>query len=59
MVKIFWDVLMSPQVKRRAVISNKFGISKLSNDVRLSMLGYWEMLRKSENFLELKPCPQP
>ena len=49
---------MSPQVKRRAVISNKYGTSELPNDVRLSMLGYWEMLRRSEN-LELKPCPQP
>ena len=42
---IFWDVLMfyqiflSPQVKRSAIISNKHGTNELPNDLRLRKLG--------------------
>ena len=53
-VIIFWDFLMfkvflSPQVKRNAIIINKYGIykfpDKLPNDLRLKILGYQENLK--------------
>ena len=60
---ILWDFLMlyqifiSPQVKRSAIISNKQGVyelpQELPNDLRLKILGNQEQSEKSPNFLEL------
>ena len=60
---ILWDFLMlyqifiSPQVKRSAIISNKQGVyelpQELPNDLRLKILGNQEQSEKSQNFLEL------
>ena len=40
---MFYQILLSPQVKRRAIISNKHGVYELPhefpNDLRLRILG--------------------
>ena len=44
------------------IISNKHGIYKLPhrlpNDLRLRLLGNWEISGKSQNFIELLPSDQ-
>ena len=56
------QIFLSPQVKRSLIISNKYGIyelpHKLSNDLRLRILGNLEISGKSQNFLELQPSAQ-
>ena len=50
---------LSPQVKRRVIISNKYGIyelpHELPNNLRLRILGNEEISGKSQNFIELYP----
>ena len=36
---ILYQIFFSPQVKRSMIISNKYGIYELPNDLRLSILG--------------------
>ena len=54
---MFYQILFSPQVKGIVIISNKHGISdfshKLPDDLRLKILGNWEILRRSQIFIEL------
>ena len=54
---MFYQSLLSPQVKRSAIISNKHGIYELPhellNDLRLTILGNHERSGKSQNFPEL------
>ena len=56
---MFYQIFISPQVKRSVIISNKHGIYKLphalSNDLRLRILGNQEGSEKSQNFIELIP----
>ena len=51
---IFWDPLMSPQVKLCAIITYKHGVYKLPhdlpNDLRLTILGNYQILGKCLNF---------
>ena len=53
---MFYKVVLSPQVKRMAIITYKHGIYKFSNelpnDLRLSILGNYEILAKCLNFRE-------
>ena len=68
LVIIFCDILMfdktflSRQVKRIVIISNKHGIQvlphELPNVLRLRTLGNQEILRRSQNFIELQPGAQ-
>ena len=52
---MFYQIFLSPQVKRSAIISNK-GVyelpHELPNDLRLSILENKEKSRKSQNLLE-------
>ena len=56
---MFYQVFLSPQVKRSAIISNKHGIYELThapelpNVLRLRTLGNEERSEKSQNFIEL------
>ena len=50
---MFYQILLSPQVKRIVIIRNKQGIYELPNDLRLTILGNWEILRRSQIFIEL------
>ena len=53
---MFYQILLSPQVKWSAIISNKQGVyelpHKLPNDSRLRILGNKEKSGKSQNLLE-------
>ena len=53
---MFHQILLSPQVKRSVIISNKQGVyrlvHKLLNNLRLSILGNKEKPGKSQNLLE-------
>ena len=53
---MFYQILLSPQVKRSVIISNKQGVyrlvHKLLNNLRLSILGNKEKPGKSQNLLE-------
>ena len=48
---------LAPQVKQSVIISNKYGTYELPhdlpNDLRLRILGDWEISRKFHNFIEL------
>ena len=65
---LFWDflilyeIVLSPQVKEGVIISNKYGIyklsHKLSNNLRLRILGNWEKSGNFQNFKELYPSAQ-
>ena len=63
LVIIFWDflmfyeMLMSPQVKRIMIIRYKLP-HELSNDLRLRILGYTEISTRSQNFEELYSSAQ-
>ena len=54
---MFYQILLSPQVKRNAIISNKQGLSELphelSNDLRFRTLGNKEKSGESPNLLKL------
>ena len=54
---MFYQILLSPQVKRSIITSNKNGIYKLPtdfmNNLRLRILGLLEKSGKSQNLLEL------
>ena len=43
---MFYEVFLSPQVKRIAIISNKHGIYELPNDLRLNDLRKLGNVRK-------------
>ena len=53
---MFYQILLSPQVKRYAIITYKYGIydlpNRLPNDLRLRILENQEMFGKSLNFIE-------
>ena len=53
---MFYKVVLSPQVKPIAIITYKHGIYKLPNelpnDLRLRILGNYEILGKCLNFRE-------
>ena len=53
---MFYQIFLSPQVKRCAIITCKHGIYKflheLLNDVRLRILGNEKILGKIINFIE-------
>ena len=53
---MFYQILLSPQVKRSVIISNKQGVyrlvHKLLNNLRLSILGNKEKPGKSQDLLE-------
>ena len=53
---MFYQILLSPQVKWSPIISNKQGVyelpHKLPNDSRLRILGNKEKSGKSQNLLE-------
>ena len=53
---MFYQIFLSPQVKRSVIISNKQGVHKLPhelpNDLRLSILENKEKSRISQNLLE-------
>ena len=54
---MFYQIFLSPQVKRSAIISNKQGVYELSykllNYLRLRIVGNKEKSGKSQNLLEL------
>ena len=52
---MFYQILLSPQVKWSTSISNKHSIYKVSNELRIRMLG---KIIKSENLLELSTSAQ-
>ena len=49
---MFYEIFLSPQVKRIVIISNKHGIyelpHELPDDLRLRILGNYEILRRSQ-----------
>ena len=51
------QIFLSPEVKRSVIISNKYAIyelpQELPNDLRLRILGNWETSRKPQNFIKL------
>ena len=51
------QIFLSPQLKRKLIISNKYCIyelpHELPNDLRLRILGIFEISGKSQNFIEL------
>ena len=54
---MFDQIFLSLQVKQSVVIDNKHGMYELPNepstDLRLRILGNYEILGKSPNFIEL------
>ena len=54
---MFEQIFLSPQVKQIVSISNTHGIYKLphksTNDLRFSILGSYEILRKSQISIEV------
>ena len=50
---MFYQIFLSPQVKRNAIISNKQGVYELPHDLRLRILGNKERSGESQNLLEL------
>ena len=53
---MFYQIFVSPQVKRNAIISNKQGVYQLTHELlhelRLRILGNDEKSRKFQNLLE-------
>ena len=54
---MFDQIFLSPHVKRSVIISNKHSMYELPyefpNDLRLRILGNWEIRAKSQNFIKL------
>ena len=50
---VLYQIFFSPQVKRNMILSNKHGIYKLPNDLRLRILGNWKRSGKSQNITTL------
>ena len=50
---MFYQIFLSAQVKRSAIIGNKHSLYELPNDIRLRILENQEESEKSQNFLEL------
>ena len=47
---MLYKILLSPEVKRGVIISNKFGIYKLPHDFQMTEgLGLWEIKKYEEN----------
>ena len=46
-----FDIL--PKLKQSVIITNKYDIYELSNELRFRILGNQEMSGKSQNFVEL------
>ena len=59
---IFWQFFFSAQVKRSVVISNKRVIyeipDKLQSELRLRILGKFEISRKYQKLIQWQPCAQ-
>ena len=59
---VFYQILLSPQVKQCAIITYKHGIydlpHKLPNNLRLRILGNEKISRKCLNFIEWEPSTQ-
>ena len=49
---MLYQILLSPQVKRSMIISNKQGLQELPKDLRLTILGNKEKSGKSQNLLQ-------
>ena len=49
---MFYQILLSPPVKRWAIITYKHGIYELPNDLRLRTLGNQEISGKDLNLIE-------
>ena len=53
---MFYQIFLSPEVKRWKIITYKHGIYKfpyeLPNDLRFKILGNWEISGKYQNFIE-------
>ena len=49
---MLYQILLSPQVKRSTIISNKQGLQELPNDLPLTILGNKEKSGKSQNLLQ-------
>ena len=53
---MFYQIFLSPQVKRRAINTYKYGLYELPdnfpNDLRLRILENYEILAKCVNFTE-------
>ena len=53
---MFYQIFVSPQVKKIVIISNRHGtnelLHKLPNDLRLRILGSKEVSRISQNVIE-------
>ena len=47
---MFYQIFLSPQVKRCAIITYEHGICELPNDLGLRILGNWDTLGKGLNF---------
>ena len=51
------QIFLSPQMKRRLIISNKYGIyelpPELPNDLKLRILGNYEISGKPQSSIEL------
>ena len=60
---MFYQIFLSPQVKRCAIITYKHGIYELPhellNDLRLGILGYQEILGKCLNFINNRLVSRP
>ena len=57
---MFYQIFLSPQVKQIVIISNKHGTYELPHELQnslrlrnLRILGNWEILRRSQIFIEL------
>ena len=59
---MFYQIFLSPQVKRIVIINNKHGIyelpKELPNDLTLRILRKKEILRRFQNIIELQPSVQ-
>ena len=60
---MFYQIFLSPQVKRWAIITYKHGIyelpHKLPNDLRLRKLGNIRKLSKLHRMIAQRPVPLP
>ena len=54
---MFYQIFLSPQVKRSAIVSNKHGIydfpQEFPNDLRLRILGNYQRSGNFQNLIEL------
>ena len=55
---MFYQILLSPQVKHCAIITYKHGIYELPNDLRLNILGNIRKLSKPHRMIAQRPVPR-